>query len=98
MTDDEAERPIRVRAWVSGRVQGVGFRYFVEAEASTRNLKGYVRNLPDGRVEMDLEGETAAVEEVIARVRIGPPGSRVSGVEIDRGVYEGRYADFSIRY
>ncbi|MCO5087764.1 MAG: acylphosphatase [Methylobacteriaceae bacterium] len=71
-----------VRIFVSGRVQGVGFRYFVAGEARALGLAGFVRNLRDGRVEAEVSGSAARIEALIAACRRGPPGSRVDRVEI----------------
>ena len=71
-----------VRIFVSGRVQGVGFRYFVAGEARALGLAGFVRNLRDGRVEAEVSGSADRIEALIAACRRGPPGSRVDGVEI----------------
>jgi acylphosphatase len=68
---------------VEGRVQGVGFRAFVHHQATTAGLSGWVRNLSDGAVEIQLEGPRAAIETVLPRVRQGPPGSRVDLVKVD---------------
>lgn len=72
---------IRRRAEVFGRVQGVGFRYFCLEEAERRGLKGWVRNRPDGAVELEAEGGEAAVEEFLGTVRRGFPGARVERME-----------------
>lgn len=69
-----------VKGFASGRVQGVGFRYFVRRHAEGARLSGYVRNLADGRVEFLLQGEPAAVKRVLAQIRIGPSYSRVTEV------------------
>lgn len=71
------------RAVVSGRVQGVGFRYFAERAARKAGVAGWVRNLPDGRVETVVEGSDAAVDAYLAEIRKGPFGSRVSDVTVE---------------
>jgi acylphosphatase len=71
-----------VRAFVTGRVQGVGFRAFVLREARALGLAGYVRNLRDGRVEALFAGPPDAVEAALAACRRGPPGARVESLEI----------------
>jgi len=71
------------RAIVSGRVQGVGFRFFAERAAREAGVKGWVRNCPDGTVETIVEGEEPAVENYLERLRQGPLGSRVSNVLIE---------------
>ena len=85
------------RYLISGRVQGVGFRYFTEAAAAREGLHGWVRNLPDGRVEIDVEGEAEAVERFDRHVRHGPPGARVSDVDVDDTVPQRRESGFSVR-
>jgi acylphosphatase len=67
-----------VRGFVAGRVQGVGFRHFVRRRAENAGLGGFVRNLPDGRVEFLLQGAPDAVDAVVEQIRVGPPHARVS--------------------
>jgi acylphosphatase len=69
------------RVAIRGRVQGVGFRAFVEYEALRRGIQGWVRNRRDGSVEAVFAGADEAVAAVIAACRHGPPGSRVDAVE-----------------
>ena len=71
------------RYLVSGRVQGVGFRYFTDAAAARENVNGWVRNLPDGRVEISAEGDTEAIERFERQIRQGPPGARVEHVAVE---------------
>jgi acylphosphatase len=66
---------------VSGRVQGVGFRWHARERAQELGLAGWVRNQPDGKVELVLEGEEPAVASMLAWLAKGPPAARVSGVE-----------------
>ncbi|HSJ43254.1 MAG TPA: acylphosphatase [Euzebyales bacterium] len=80
MTDDDV---IRVHLWVSGRVQGVFFRATTSDEARSRGLTGWVRNAPDGRVEAEVQGSRAAVEELIEECRTGPAMAAVSDVVVD---------------
>ena len=68
---------------ISGRVQGVGFRYFVQSAAVRESIRGWVRNLDDGRVETAAAGETDAMERFERAIRQGPPASRVDRVEVD---------------
>lgn len=70
-----------VRYLVRGRVQGVGFRWFAMREATRLKLKGYVRNLPDGRVEVCAQGTPAALDVLAAALANGPPAGRVESVE-----------------
>jgi acylphosphatase len=71
-------RALRIR--IGGRVQGVGFRWFVRREARELGLAGRVRNLPDGRVEVEVAGAPERLDAFRERLRQGPPGSRVTGL------------------
>jgi acylphosphatase len=71
------------RALVSGRVQGVGFRYFAERVAREAGVRGWVRNLPDGRVETVAEGEEGAVARYLERIRRGPFGGSVTDCQVE---------------
>lgn len=73
---------VRARVVVSGRVQGVFFRHTATVEARARGLAGWVRNLPDDRVEAVFQGEESSVREMIQWCRRGPPAARVAGVEV----------------
>jgi acylphosphatase len=70
------------RYLVSGRVQGVGFRFFAHRAALREGLHGWVRNLPDGRVEISAEGEAEALERFERHVRHGPPGAHVDDIDV----------------
>jgi acylphosphatase len=70
-----------VRFIVSGRVQGVGFRWFVMREATRLDLAGHVRNLPDGSVEVVAEGPPAGLASLEAALRQGPSGARIQAVD-----------------
>jgi acylphosphatase len=71
----------RVRLRVSGRVQGVGFRWFVVAEGRRLGIRGWVRNNADGSVELEAEGTPAELNSLRTRVAKGPPASRVDSVQ-----------------
>ena len=86
-----------VRVFVAGRVQGVGFRYFVALEARSLGLAGFVRNLRDGRVEAAISGPQDKVEALLAACRRGPPGSRVDAVEVGQADDAGLATPFEIR-
>lgn len=73
---------VRRRAVVDGRVQAVGFRWATEAEARRLGLAGFVRNLPDGSVEVEAEGQEAAVADLVAWLHSGPPSAVVRKVEV----------------
>lgn len=83
---------------VTGRVQGVYFRYATREEADMRGVKGWVRNRREGGVEAVFEGEKEKVEEVIEFCHYGPPAAKVSAVEVTWEEYTGEFKDFSIRY
>jgi acylphosphatase len=85
------------RLVLSGRVQGVGFRYFTEEAARVEGVGGWVSNRPDGSVEVLIEGDRESVARVEARVRRGPPGARVESVVADDDVPSGRTGRFEIR-
>ena len=72
---------MRRRVVVRGRVQGVGFRWFVREHARTLKLAGWVKNLPDGMEELEVEGPANKVAELMALVAEGPDGAVVAGVD-----------------
>jgi acylphosphatase len=82
---------------ISGRVQGVGFRWFTKDVAVREGATGFVRNLPDGRVEALVEGDAEAVTRVERLLRQGPPGARVHAVNAMTEEPSGGYYDFSIQ-
>jgi acylphosphatase len=74
--------PVALHAWVAGRVQGVFYRDSTRREALSLGLSGWVRNLPDGRVEALVVGPRAACEKVLAFLRVGPPRAQVASVDV----------------
>ena len=82
---------------MTGRVQGVGFRFFVKERARTFQLTGWVRNLPDGRVVCEVEGSRETVERFIDALRKGPPLSRVDHVAVSWGPGSDQFSAFEIR-
>ena len=87
----------RARILVSGKVQGVFFRSSTRSEARLLGVRGWVRNLSDGRVEAVLEGERKPVERLIEFCRKGPNGSVVEDVEVSWERPSYKHTDFSIR-
>ena len=83
---------------VSGIVQGVCYRAFVVREAAELGLRGVARNLPDGRVEVEAEGERQRLEQLITRLHKGPPDARVTDVATDWGAYRATHEGFRIDY
>jgi len=83
--------------WVSGQVQGVGYRYFAIRVAREMGLKGWVRNLSDGRVEGYAAGSAHMLEDFEARLRQGPPAGDVRHVEVEDASVDVRIEGFDIR-
>lgn len=83
---------------VSGLVQGVFFRASTREMARSLDLKGWVRNLPDGKVEAFFEGDEASLARALDWCRRGPPGSRPEGVEADWQEFRGEHSEFRIVY
>ncbi|MCX8042903.1 MAG: acylphosphatase [Desulfobacterota bacterium] len=90
--------PIRARVIVSGRVQGVCFRAATQETARAHGVTGWVKNLPDGRVEAVFEGPEDAVNAVIAWCHTGPPAAIVKNVAVTREEYTGAFDRFSIAW
>jgi acylphosphatase len=87
----------RIHAFVSGRVQGVFFRSFVRSQANLKNLTGWVRNLPDGRVEIVAEGDSDRIDDFLELVRAGPTGARVESFDVQSEKPVHKFQEFSIR-
>ena len=81
--NSDPNRLRRAHLLVQGRVQGVGFRAFVQSQAVRRALTGWVKNLPDGRVESEVEGEETLVNAFIQTVRRGPSLAHVQNVDLE---------------
>lgn len=88
----------RIAATVRGFVQGVGYRYFVIREAETLGLTGWVANAADGSVRLEAEGPLAALNELVASLRLGPGSAVVDEVEVAWLVPRGNERSFSMRY
>jgi acylphosphatase len=89
---------VRANIVVSGVVQGVGFRWFVEREAKKLALKGYVKNLYNGDVEVDVEGEQTKIFELIKILKIGNSASHVTDINVEWLEFQGKYDTFFIRF
>jgi acylphosphatase len=87
----------RLHAIIDGRVQGVGFRYFVQREAETAGVTGWVRNLFDGQVEVLAEGAHQVLEDLVEMLRRGPRGAYVTQVDITWEPASGEFQDYEIR-
>ena len=82
---------------VSGRVQGVGFRYAAKNEADELSLKGWVRNRPSGEVEIVAEGREDVLKMLAAWAHLGPPAANVSTVHEKWSEFAAQFVDFRIR-
>jgi acylphosphatase len=87
---------VRAHVFISGEVQGVFFRSETRREAKRYGIEGWVRNLPDGRVEAVFEGEEGNVKKLVEFSRRGPSGARVTGVNVVWESYTGEFGDFKI--
>ncbi len=87
----------RLEATVRGTVQGVGFRWFVVRQAGRLRLLGWVANQPDGSVSVVAEGPSEGLDELLRELEQGPPGARVSAVEVRRLPAVGRFDRFEVR-
>jgi acylphosphatase len=93
---DADNSPAQIHVLVSGDVQGVGFRNFTMRNAKRFGLKGYVRNLNDGKVEIIAEGPRFSLDKLIARVKRGPRTATVKDVEIENLKFTGKYEEFEV--
>ncbi|RNJ76266.1 MAG: acylphosphatase [Nitrosopumilus sp. D6] len=89
---------VRARILVTGKVQGVFFRQMLKVTAVKNDVRGWVRNLDDGRVEAVLEGERNGIDSVIEWSRKGPANSRVTNITIHDEKYTDEFSDFDVRY
>ena len=88
---------VRAHLYISGIVQGVGYRWSCSREAASRGLQGWVRNLPDGRVEALFQGPKGDVEGMIGWCYRGPSGARVSNIDVAYEEAGDELQDFGIR-
>lgn len=98
MDDASDERPVRATIVASGLVQGVGYRAFTAQAAVRKRLSGGVRNLDDGRVEIEVEGRRSIIETLISELKIGPSRARVEQVDVRWDEASGTYRDFHVWY
>jgi len=88
---------VRARVFVSGIVQGVFFRQKTKRQAESLGVNGWVRNLPDGRVEAVFEGEEQAVKALVDYCYHGPSYARVTNVDVLWEPYRGEFSGFETR-
>lgn len=89
---------VRLHIYVSGRVQGVFYRSNTRRRALELGLTGWVRNLPDGRVEAVVEGEEDQVDRLVQWCRRGPRSAVVTGLEVERETPTGEFEAFRVRF
>lgn len=89
---------VRKHIYIKGRVQGVGFRAFIRDQAQKNNVNGWVKNLPDGRVEALLTGKRINVNRVIDKAKTGPRMAEVRDIDIFDETYRGEFASFTVKY
>ncbi len=88
----------RARIFISGRVQGVFFRDHTQRWASSLRIKGWVRNLPDGRVEAVAEGLKKDIDSLIRELEQGPPMSRVDDISVSWENFTGEFSEFRVTF
>jgi len=89
---------ITKRFFISGRVQGVSFRYYTQRAANRLGIKGFVRNLPDGRVEVLARADEEALSEFYSFLRDGPPAARVDHIETKEETSDQELHSFQIKF
>lgn len=88
----------RAHLFIKGRVQGVCYRAFTRDTAIAIGLTGWVRNLPDSRVEAVFEGSRDSIEQAIKKCYIGPSGARVEDIEVHWEDFDEKITGFQVRY
>jgi acylphosphatase len=83
---------------VDGRVQGVGYRYYVRSRAKELQITGFVRNGYNGKVVIEAEGEKIDLDTLLDYLKIGPPLARVVRMDISESLYKNSFEDFDIKY
>jgi acylphosphatase len=89
---------VRAHVFVSGRVQGVFFRLETKCKAESRGVTGWVRNLPDSRVEAVIEGEAEAVGTLVEFCKRGPAGAMITSFDLTWEAYTGEFNGFKIKH
>jgi acylphosphatase len=88
----------RVHIFISGIVQGVFFRSNIKEKANKLNLKGFVKNLPNGKVEAVFEGKEENINEILKFCKKGPQGAKIKDVEIKEEKVSNEFNSFGVRY
>ena len=98
MTEIKSGIPVRLHLWVTGHVQGVGFRSFVQQSGVLFGLSGWVRNVGYYTVETVAEGSREGLEKFAEVVKNGPRASRVDETRIEWGAASGEFPNFGVKY
>jgi acylphosphatase len=98
MTTEPKGRLARAHVFISGRVQGVNFRWYTQRKAQELGVTGWVRNLWDGRVEAVFEGEGKPVQRAVDWCHVGPPSAQVDRVEVNYEQPTGEFSRFRITW
>lgn len=88
----------RLSVRINGRVQGVGYRYFVQRRAQEKQLTGWVKNRADGTVEIEAIGDRTALDEFLSYVRVGPAAANVASADVHWFDDEPSYKGFDVRF
>jgi acylphosphatase len=94
---EKAGKDRRVHVFVSGKVQGVGFRAFVQKEAVALGVQGWVKNLADGRVEAVAEGFREKVDALLEKMKKGPAAAQVEKVDVAEEATTGEFSKFEVK-
>ena len=94
----ERSEPARVHVWVTGRVQGVGFRFFVEEGAQIIGVSGWVRNVGYNTVEAIAEGTQTQIDQFVQMMKWGPSAARVDECRVENETPAGEFQDFQVRF
>jgi acylphosphatase len=94
----EVSQKMQLYILISGHVQGVGFRDFTRRQAMELGVRGYAKNLPNGKVEVVAEGDKVTLDRFVTVLRKGPPASHVDDVKIEERPFSGTYTTFEIKY
>lgn len=87
----------RTHVKIYGTVQGIFFRKFIKLNADKFNIKGYAKNVND-HVEAIFEGTEESIQKLLQTCKLGPPGSKIQDIKIEKEKYTGEFRDFSIKY
>jgi acylphosphatase len=102
MTVSPGEDPIRLshqaHIFVTGMVQGIGYRFFVTRLSASLGLSGWVKNLPSGQVEITVEGDRSQIESMVRDLKTGHPYASVKGVAVEWKPWTGEFREFRVEY